>query len=341
MSAHPEGASSQAGLAATLAELGFEQAPGALQPDEVAPVGRSLMRVRCSRGAMETRVSITALAPSGHAAEEAIGRAFAEMDRVVPLLNRHAGDSAVSVLNAQGSLRDAPRALTDVLGEAARCHRLSRGAFDVTTAPLVDLLKRTGGPAPPEIRELVDMSALRVDDHGSVRLAKSGMGLTLDGIAKGYVVDRMAAVLNGLGIPHWLIDAGGDIRASGHRGDGTPWLVGVQDPEKRDFFPAVTRLVDGALATSGGYESYHDETRTAHHIVDSATGASPLLTTSATVRAPSAMMADALATAVFVMPAPSALALVDALPRCACLLLDAQGGQLASRRWRSASPSTH
>jgi thiamine biosynthesis lipoprotein len=210
----------------------------------------------------------------------------------------------------------------------------------VTTGPLVDLLKRTGGPAPAEIRELVDMSALRVDGN-SVRLAKSGMGLTLDGIAKGYVVDRMAAVLNDRGIRRWLIDAGGDIRASGLRWDDTPWMVGVQDPEKRDFFPAVTQLRDGALATSGGYESYHDETRTTHHIVDSATGASPLLTASATVRAPTAMMADALATAVFVMPPHSALSLIDALPQCACLLLDTEGGQLPSRRWQSTSPSTH
>lgn len=340
MSAHLENAASQARLAATLAALGFEPRDPTPLPDEVVPTGTGLVQVTCSRGSMQTRVTVTALAPSRDAAEEAIGRAFAEMDRVVPLLNRHDGGSAVSVLNAQGRLRDAPPALTEVLDEARRLHGLSGGAFDVTTAPLVDLMKRTGRPAPAEIRALVDMSALRVAGD-AVRLEKSGMGLTLDGIAKGYVVDRMAAVLAAGRMEHWLIDAGGDIRASGLRGNGMPWRVGVQDPEKRDFFPAITELRDGALATSGSYESYFDHERAAHHIVDASTGASPLRIVSATVRAPTAMMADALATALMVMPTQMAVSMVDALHDCACLLLDAEGGQLSSRRWRSISPSPH
>jgi len=339
MSVHLENASSEARLAATLAELGFERTAPAPSVDDSLRVGPDSFRVTASRGAMETQVSITVLGPSRDAAHDAIGQTFQEMERVVPLLNRHVASSAVSTLNAQGRLREAPPELTDVVQEAVRLHRLSQGAFDVTVKPLVDSLKAASGPIPEEILELVDMSALRLSRE-SIRLDKSGMGLTLDGIAKGYVVDRMAAVLGRRGIHRWLIDAGGDIRASGLKEDDRPWRIGIQDPGKSGDYPALVNLSDGAIATSGAYENYYDMQRRTHHIVDSATGRSPLSLTSATVKAPTAMMADALATAVFVMPPSAALTLIDTLPDCACLLLDAEGMQYGSRRWRSISPST-
>jgi thiamine biosynthesis lipoprotein len=289
---------------------------------------------------METRVSITALARSRHAAEDAIGRAFAEMDRLVLLLNRHAGSSAVSTLNAQGSLGDAPPELTQVLTEARRLHRLSGGAFDVTVQPLVDVLKETGRVATPEILALVDMSALSLDGR-RIHMGKSGMGVTLDGIAKGYIVDRMAAVLSRFGIDRWLIDGGGDIRASGLRDDGLPWRIGVQDPDKRGPYPATAELRGGALATSGGYENYFNEDRSSHHIVEGRSGRSPVRIASATVHAPTTMIADALATAAFLMSPSRALHLIDGLPDCACLLLDSRGSRHESKRWRSISPPQH
>ena len=102
MSVHLENASPEARLAATLAELGFERAQPAPSLDEAVRVGPDLYRVACSQGSMETRVSITALHASSGAAQEAVGRAFDEMDRVVPLLNRHVDSSAVSTLRSRG-----------------------------------------------------------------------------------------------------------------------------------------------------------------------------------------------------------------------------------------------
>ena len=339
MSPNLEIASREARLAATLAELGFERTAPAPSVDDVLRVGPGDFRVTASQRSMETRVSITVLGPSRDAAHDAIGRAFEEMDRVVPLLNRHSGSSALSTLNAQGSLRDAPQELSDVVREAIRLHELSAGAFDISVKPVVDLLKTTRDPIPSAVMGLVDMSALRLS-RGAIRLEKSGMGLTLDGIAKGYVVDRMAAVLERRGIQRWLIDAGGDIRASGRKEDDRAWRVGVQDPNKKGDYPAVIDIDTGAVATSGSYENYYDSHGQTHHIVDLATGRCPVRIQSATVQAPTTMMADALATAVFVMHPTQAVTLIDALPHCACLLLDAHGRQYGSRHWRSTSPST-
>ena len=166
------------------------------------------------------------------------------------------------------------------------------------------------------------------------------MGLTLDGIAKGYVVDCVAAALQRRGLDRWLIDAGGDIRTSGVNERGRPWRIGVQDPRKEAGFPAVTELTEGAIATSGGYEDFFTRDGRVHHVVDTATGRSPVATLSASVAAPSAMMADALATTTLVLPPARAVALIETLPGCACLLLGADGHRWRSSRWRSVS-ETH
>jgi thiamine biosynthesis lipoprotein len=162
------------------------------------------------------------------------------------------------------------------------------------------------------------------------------MGITLDGIAKGYVVDVMAHILQTEGVGDFLINAGGDIRTHGRREDGRAWQVAVQDPQKGAPYPEVFSLPAGAVATSGSYEIFFDGERTRHHIVNAQTGSSPQPCQSVTVTAPTALAADALATAVFVMGPVRGVAFIDSLPDCACLIIDEANRQLTSRRWRSA-----
>lgn len=331
----------QVRLAATLASLGFRRVPVRPDVDEAVRVGRDLFRVTCSTASMRTRVSVTALSASRDKAEEAIGRAFEALHLIVPLLNRHDGASAISALNDQGAIRSPPTELIEVLNGARRIHALTEGSFDPTVKPLVDMLTSRAsatesGAGLAEALDLVDMSALDLSD-GSVRLQKEGMGVTLDGIAKGYVVDHMASVLEDHGMRDWLIDAGGDIRASGKNERGRAWRLGVQDPDKGGRFPEVMEVHDGAVATSGGYESFYAADQSVHHIVDSSTGRSPTYTRSASVAAPTAMIADALATAVLVMQPGHVLSVVGSLPGCSCLLLDAEGRRLESDAWSAMS----
>jgi FAD:protein FMN transferase len=313
---------------------------------------------------MGTLVSITAIHRSHDLLEEAVGRAFLEMERLVGLLSRYEPSSALSTLNAEGTLRDPPPELRTVVSGALRFHALSRGAFDPTVKPLVDLFRERmleegcgppewnpagavpgidqsrAGPVSPDYdllqaRGLVNAREVKLRRR-AIRFGREGMGITLDGIAKGYVVDRMAEVLAKQGLADFLVDAGGDIRSAGRREDGQPWRVAVQDPDKREDFPDVLRLLDGAVATSGSYEIYFDRDRTRHHIVSGRTGRSPRKSRSVSVVAPTALAADALATAVFVMGPQAGSALVDSLPHCACLVVDGLGRTLSSARWRSA-----
>jgi thiamine biosynthesis lipoprotein len=301
---------------------------------------------------MGTLVSVTAVHESAGLVQDAAARAFREMDRVVNLLNRYDSSSALSYLNHEGFIQDPPPELTRVMEEARSFYDVSGGAFDPTVQPLVDLLRRSlwaGDPSSPtpaaeaevvQALALVDGRKVSMGPEG-IRLADPGMGVTLDGIAKGYVVDRMALVLAGEGLQDFLINAGGDIRSAGFREDGREWRVGVQDPAKRGDLPDVIGLTDGAVATSGNYEVYFDRDRVHHHIVSAGTGASPGTIQSVSVVAPTAMAADALATSVFVMGPDRGVAFIDSFPQCACLIVDRHGRQRRSKGWRSAADLPH
>ncbi len=97
--------------------------------------------------------------------------------------------------------------------------------------------------------------------------------------------------------------------------------------------PDVISLKIGAVATSGSYEVYFDRSRVHHHIVTPGTGRSPQTAVSVSILAPTAMEADALATAVMVMGPRPGLAFVDSLPGRECLIITATGAQLSSRHW--------
>jgi thiamine biosynthesis lipoprotein len=310
----------------------------------VARSGRQSYRADAARLAMGTRVAITALGSTAARLEEAVGRAFEEMDGLIPVFSRHMTDSAVSQLNDAGRISRPPPQLANVLANAARFHHLTRGAFDVSVAPLVDLFhERLAGPtpAPPtdaeiaEIRASVGARHIRASRR-VVRLRRPGMRLTLDGIAKGHIVDRMAGALEQRGVRDYLIDAGGDIRTRGFTTGRRPWTVGVRDPRDSSSFLDVVQPGTGAVATSGSYEHFYDPDRRFHHLVDAGTGLSPGHVASVSVLAPTAMAADALATAAFVMPPVAALALVDSLAGCACLILDRRGQRFSTRGWISA-----
>jgi thiamine biosynthesis lipoprotein len=333
---------------AVLAEMGLERSDIVPVATEAHRVERGAYRLTSQRPAMGTLVSVTALHASRDAIDEAVGRAFVEMDRLIGLLSRFERSSAVSQLNQQGHLDDVPPELSGIVASALDCHRASGGAFDVTVQPLVDLFRdkpEGDGSIEPRAGQVAEVLARVGSEYltaspAAIRFEREGMGMTLDGIAKGYIVDRIATVLKRYRIENYLINAGGDIRTAGTKEGKQPWTVAVQDPSKLGRFPDCIRLRDAAVATSGSYEKFFDAERAFHHIFDSDTGQSPDRCTSVTVLAPTAMAADALATAAFVMHPRAGIAFIDSLPRCECLIIESGGNILKSKRWQSATPTT-
>lgn len=311
-------------VAPTLHVLPAYAAPGMVKTSE-------------QRMLMGTFVGVTVLASSRAHGEEAIGRAFTEVERHIALFSRFDQSTPLSVLNQDGRLNNAPPELIDVFTFSNTLHHSSGKRFDVTIAPVINLLERTGGkPAETDLREalaLVNGSRLRVKGS-QLRLDGTGMAVTLDGVAKGYIADRTAEALRKAGVTNFLIDAGGDIRTHG-AADGQlhPWRVAIEDPDKLGNHPAVLSLTSGAVATSGGYEVFFNPSKTAHHLVNPYTGISPQYIRSVSVTAPTVMQADGLATALSLMSPREALHLVNSMPDHSCLILTSTGAALPSHRW--------
>ena len=285
------------------------------------PVGKG-QRVKASRALMGTFVSITAVHQDRDLAQEACDTALDEMARLAALLNRHDPASPLSRLNREGVLASPPPALTTVLDLALGLGRTTAGAFDPTVTPLVELVRSAArehrAPDPAETAaalELVDVSAVSAD-RDLVRLERSGMALTFDGTAKGWIADQGSRVLAEMGVARHLIDAGGDLVAKGGRGDG-PWRVAIQDPDGQGWV-GVAALQNGCMATSGSSQT---STPYGHHLVDPATGRCPEAVAQVTVLADSLAVADGLATGLFVTPPSRAWRLATSLPGAEALFL--------------------
>ena len=324
--------------------VGFTAATAIPAVAEAVKFDRKLFKVSETRIAMGTFVSMTLLHTSQDQAQEAISRAFEEIDRLTRDMNRFDQRTAVAQLNREGRLSDVPPDMANVVRRALAHYRISNGAFDVSVKPVVDLFKtRFSGkkPSPPgekemsEALKLVDASRIQLKGN-SILFKNPGMGITLDGIAKGYIVDRASDCIAGLGIENFLINAGGDIRTSGNRQDGQPWTIAVQDPSKKQHYPDKIEMTDGAIATSGNYEVYFDREKMFHHIVNPQNGFSPSASNSVSILAKTAMDADALSTTVFVMQPEKGIRFVNSLPGCECLVVRKGNRKIRSNGWKSA-----
>lgn len=325
--------------------LGVAGLPLVAESSEAVSFDRNRTKVSKTRLTMGTYVSMTLIHASKHRGEEAMGRAFEEIARLTHLLSRFESSAAVALLNAEGELRDLPPELHRVVSESLAYHRLTGGRFDITIKPVVDLFReRFGegeGRAPTDaeidgVMGLVDAGGIALQEK-TLRFRKPGMGITLDGIAKGYIVDRAAMVIRGMGVEDFLINAGGDILTQGSREDRGPWTIAIQDPEKRrDTYPDRIQLTGGAIATSGNYEAFFDREKVFHHIVNPSTGRSPRENVSVSILAPTTMQADALATAVCIMGPEEGTQFVERLPGCASFIIARDGQCLRSRGWKSA-----
>lgn len=304
-------------------------------------LGDRRYKVSETRFLMGTYVAITAVHESKSGAEQGIAMAFTEIERLAALFDRHQANTPVSVLNETGRLTDVAPELREVMEKAQSFYQSSNGAFDSTVLPVVEMIMRNANPAGrinltksdlDDALALVDSEALHISER-EISFSKQGMEVTLDGIGKGFIVDRASDLLAAHGIVNHLINAGGDIRARGERSEGQPWIVAIEDPAKKGNYPAIIQLKDAAVATSGGYEVYFDADQSVHHVVNPQTAVSPAQSVSVSVTAPTVMEADALSTSAFVMDHKNAVSFVDKHRGCGCLMIAQGGDKIISSNW--------
>ncbi|WP_226984148.1 FAD:protein FMN transferase [Halothermothrix orenii] len=211
-----------------------------------------------------------------------------------------------------------------VIRKAITYAEITDGNFDPSIRPLVSLwgigTENARVPARSEIEEakrLVNYKLIKLDEEEkTVVLQKPGMGIDLGAIAKGYAADEVRRIFKKHRVEHAFVNLGGNVLVVGGKPDGSPWVVGIQDPRReRGSVMASFKVKDKAIVTSGNYERYFEKDGVVyHHIIDPKTG-SPARTNllSATIICDDSFDADALSTSVFVMGVDRGLELVESL----------------------------
>jgi thiamine biosynthesis lipoprotein len=245
-------------------------------------------------------------------------------------------DSWLSKLNRAGHIDNPPPEFVSLLKTALNMASLSNGVFDPSIQPLwslyFDHFVVGGNSQPPSAalvqraRDLVDWRAVRVTSS-DVTLARAGMGLTLNGIAQGFITDRCGEVLRAHGFSHMLVDMG-EPRAMAAKPDGTAWQIGLADPREPSHALHTLSVTDQAVATSGGYGTMLDAAGLYTHLINARSGRTAPAHESVTVVAPTATQADALSTALALIPntdVSARLALLHTQPGCRTICIDNAG----------------
>ncbi|RAI55187.1 FAD:protein FMN transferase [Roseicella frigidaeris] len=266
--------------------------------------GRPPTPVQEWRGAaLGAEAHILLLHPDPAKARLALGAVVAEIERLESEFSLFRADSALSRLNRDGCLPRPSLDMRQLVAEALRLGDLTEGVFDVTVQPLWRLHARyADGPPPAKLAAGLALVGYRHIDLGAaiLRFARPGMAITLNGIAQGYITDRVTDMLRDAGLPDVLVDVG-ELRGTGRGLDGHPWRVGLEHPAVRDRNLEVS-LADAAVATSCGRGTPFSADACRHHILDPCTGLCPPADRAASVTAPNATLADGLATALVLLP---------------------------------------
>ena len=227
------------------------------------------------------------------------------------------------------------------------------GAFDITVLPLKELwglCERCGDSVsipipvirPPDSASV--SAALRSVGYKKIRLNAAADSVFFDsdsarvdvgGIAKGFVIKWLGALLNGRGVNDFLISAGGDIVSCGRKPDGSPWRIGVRHPRRPDELIAAIPITSEAVFTSGDYERMRQapDGRRYHHIFNPKTGYPCGETQSLTIKTPDPIKADILSTGLFCREPEDILSFINARPNIECLIVDSSGTIFKSSGW--------
>ncbi len=282
---------------------------------------------------MGTRVSVELWADDDARGRELVNEVIREYRRVDDAMSTYKPESEISQVNAHAA--EAPMVISDELFDlverSLELSVASGGAFDITydsVGYLYDFRARQR-PTDEQIQQrlaAVDYRHVVLDKaKHTIFFTTRGVRINLGGIAKGWVVERAAALLRARGVEHALLNAGGDTRVLGDR-RGQPWVVGIRHPRVADEVVTRLPLVDEAISTSGDYERYFEENgHRYHHILNPATGRPTEGILTVTVIGPDGTLTDGLDTAIFVLGVEKGLELIEAYPDYETIIVDAAG----------------
>ncbi|NOX45976.1 MAG: FAD:protein FMN transferase [Chlorobi bacterium] len=285
---------------------------------------------------MGSRFDITVVANDSVDAKQYIDLAVVEITRIEKLISSWDTGSQTSEIIRNAGIKPVKvdKELFDLIQRSLAISRLTDGAFDISYASMDRIWKFDGSmtemPSEQDIKSSVKETGFRniiLDkEKQTVFLKLKGMKIGFGAIGKGYAADKAKSLLMGKGVVAGIINASGDMNTWGKQPNGESWKVAITNPMNKDNAFATLPINEGAVVTSGNYEKYvvfNGKRYT--HIIDPRTGYPSSGIISATVFAPKAELADALATSIFVMGVDVGLDRINQLPNIECVIIDDEG----------------
>lgn len=205
--------------------------------------------------------------------------------------------------------------------QAVKYYSLTEGTFDITIYPLIELWKQAEKsnriPTPQEIaaiKKILGPDQIEFLSGNRIRLKDPYTKIDINGIASGYAADEGTRILKENGFFNSLVDAGGELFASGRNCEGTKWRLGISDPRDRSKLIDMIELENMGVSTSGNYEKFYKiQGQHWSHIINPITGFPEMDVVSATMIAPTAIEADALTKPLCILKPTQALGMIEAM----------------------------
>ena len=289
---------------------------------------------------MGSRFDITLVAKDSVRANKYIDLAINEISRIERLISSWDIQSQTSKINKNAGIKPikVDRELFELIDRAIGISKLTDGAFDISYASMDAIWKFDGSMKEMPNKDQIKASVAKVGfqhivlnkENGSVFLGLKGIKIGFGGIGKGYAADSAKTLLIKNGVSAGIINASGDMNTWGKQPDGQPWKVAITNPMNKNKAFALLPINEGAVVTSGNYEKFVTlEGKRYSHIIDPRTGYPSTGIISVTVFAPSAELADALATSVFVMGKEVGLNRINQMAKVECIII-ADNGQIST-----------
>ncbi|MCZ6704118.1 MAG: FAD:protein FMN transferase [Ignavibacteria bacterium] len=283
--------------------------------------------IKRSRILLGTVVEIRVKDKDSKKAETAIEKSFREIKRIDDLFSTYNRNSPVWKLNHnQDTLINVDPEIFSLMVLCDSIYNLTYGSFDVSLNKLLATWGFDGDdptlPADDKLRSTLLNSGWNnielLEENSFNRTA--GTELNFGAIAKGYAIDKAVIVLKNIGINDALVNAGGEIKTIGNN-----WIIGIQHPREPNQVIETITPGEMSVATSGDYEKHFIvDGKRYHHILNPKTGYPADSLISVTVLNKSCTIADALATAVFVLGLSRGLELIENLPETEVMIIDNQ-----------------
>ena len=283
---------------------------------------------------MGNRFEICVCGDDASWAEQCIGKAITEIQKIEKLLTTFDEGSETNLINRNAGIMPVKVSAETfyLVRRSIKLSDLTQGAFDITYGSVDKRLwnfdtTMTSLPDPAIARRsvrLINYRNIILDNLNlTVFLKEKGMRIGFGGIGKGYAADRARTLLQNEGVKDGFVNAAGDLTTWGNQPDGKAWTIGIANPDAKHYPFSTLQISDSAVATSGNYEKFVViDGNKYSHTIDPKTGLPVTGIKSVTIISPHAEVSDALATPVMIMGTEVGLDLINQIHGIGCIIVD-------------------